>query len=108
GLCHQFRGTKTLKSSLRLLALLRNKEVGAEIYPDTAKIKKQFEYADRKGIPFVLIAGPEEIVQQAYLLKNMITGEQIQLSEDELNSKDDLLKIPGKTITEDTFNFNCQ
>lgn len=79
-------GEETLKSSLGLLALLRKHEVSAEIYPDTAKIKKQFEYADRKGIPFVLIAGPEEIAQKTYLLKNMITGVQTPVTEDTLIS----------------------
>lgn len=79
-------GEETLKSSLGLLSLLRKHEISAEIYPDTAKIKKQFEYADRKGIPFVLIAGPEEIAQKTYLLKNMITGVQSPVTEDTLIS----------------------
>ncbi len=79
-------GEETLKSSLRLLSLLRENAVSAEIYPDPAKIKKQFEYADRKGIPFVLIAGPEETAQKTYLLKNMITGVQTPVTEDTLIS----------------------
>lgn len=79
-------GEETLKSSLQLLALLRKHEISAEIYPDSAKVKKQFEYADRKGIPYVLIAGPEEIAQKTYLLKNMITGEQVPVTEDTLIS----------------------
>lgn len=79
-------GEETLNSSLTLLSLLRKNEVSAEIYPDTAKIKKQFEYADRKGIPYVLIAGPEEIAQKTYLLKNMITGVQTPVTEDTLIS----------------------
>lgn len=77
---------ETLKSSLGLLALLRENGISAEIYPDPAKIKKQFEYADRKGIPFVLIAGPEEIAQKTWLLKNMITGIQASVTEDTLIS----------------------
>ncbi len=79
-------GEETLKSSLGLLSLLRKHEISAEVYPDTAKIKKQFEYADRKSIPFVLIAGPEEIAQKTYLLKNMITGIQTPVTEDTLIS----------------------
>ncbi|WP_367915078.1 histidine--tRNA ligase [Leadbetterella sp. DM7] len=77
---------ETLKSSLALLSLLRKHEISSEIYPDAAKIKKQFEYADKKGIPFVLIAGPEEIAQKTYLLKNMITGTQTPVTEDTLIS----------------------
>lgn len=79
-------GEETLKSSLGLLSLLRANAISAEIYPDTAKIKKQFEYADRKGIPFVLIAGPEEIAQKTFLLKNMITGVQTPVTGDTLIS----------------------
>lgn len=77
---------ETLVGSLALLSLLRQHGVSAEVYPDAAKIKKQFEYADRKGIPYVLIAGPEEIAQKAYLLKNMITGVQTPVTEDTLIS----------------------
>ena len=77
---------ETLAGSLALLSLLRQHGVSAEVYPDAAKIKKQFEYADRKGIPYVLIAGPEEIAQKAYLLKNMITGVQTPVTEDTLIS----------------------
>lgn len=77
---------ETLAGSLALLSLLRLHGVSAEVYPDAAKIKKQFEYADRKGIPYVLIAGPEEIAQKTYLLKNMITGVQTPVTEDTLIS----------------------
>ncbi|MBX2952916.1 MAG: histidine--tRNA ligase [Leadbetterella sp.] len=77
---------ETLAGSLALLSLLRQHGVSAEVYPDAAKIKKQFEYADRKGIPYVLIAGPEEIAQKTYLLKNMITGVQTPVTEDTLIS----------------------
>ncbi len=79
-------GQETLKGSLKLLSLLREHGISAEIYPDTAKIKKQFEYADRKGIPLVLIAGPEELAQKTFLLKNMVTGEQNPVTEDTLIS----------------------
>lgn len=73
-------GEDTLKSSLTLLSALRKAGISAEIYPDTSKMKKQFEYADKKGIPYVLIVGTEEIEKGEYLLKNMLTGEQKPLN----------------------------
>jgi histidyl-tRNA synthetase len=73
-------GEDTLASSLAILSEIRNAGISAEIYPDSAKMKKQFEYADKKGIPFVVIIGTEEIEKGQYQLKNMINGEQSALS----------------------------
>lgn len=73
-------GEDTLASSLGILSEIRNAGISAEIYPDSAKMKKQFEYADKKGIPFVVIVGTEEIEKGQYQLKNMINGEQSALS----------------------------
>ena len=61
---------------LKLLRQLRQAGIKAEIYPETAKLKKQFEYADRKQIPFVLIIGSEEMETGLLSLKNLETGEQ--------------------------------
>ncbi|WP_343764778.1 histidine--tRNA ligase [Gangjinia marincola] len=55
---------------------LRNKKINAELYPDAAKMKKQMTYADRRDIPFVVLAGTNEISDKTYTLKNMKTGEQ--------------------------------
>ncbi len=73
-------GEDTLKSSLRILSQLRQAGISAEIYPDASKMKKQFEYADKKGIPYVLVVGTEEMQKGEYLLKNMVTGEQNPLA----------------------------
>jgi histidyl-tRNA synthetase len=69
-------GEETLAKSLEAVALLRRNGVNSEIYPENSKIKKQFEYADKKKIPYVLILGSDEIEKGIYLLKNMKTGEQ--------------------------------
>ena len=61
---------------LKVLSAMRAEGISAEIYPDEAKLKKQFNYADKKNISFVLMAGSEEIAQQKYTLKNMKSGEQ--------------------------------
>lgn len=61
---------------LNVLRQLREAGINAEIYPEATKLKKQFEYADRKHIPFVLIIGSEEIQTGQLSLKNLKTGEQ--------------------------------
>ena len=55
---------------------LRDAGVPCEIYPDQVKLKKQFDYADRKSIPFISITGEEERLKGLVNLKNLSTGEQ--------------------------------
>ncbi len=55
---------------------LRNKGISVEIYPDACKLKKQFDYADRKGIPFLSICGDAEKESGTVQIKNLSTGEQ--------------------------------
>ncbi len=80
-------GEDTLPKSLEILAKLRAENVNAEIYPDTSKMKKQFEYADKKAIPFVLIVGSDEIKKGEYTLKNMLSGEQSSLKIEQIIEK---------------------
>lgn len=65
---------------LGVLRQLRAAGINAEMYPDAAKLKKQFDYADRKHIPFVLIIGSDEMKSGLLTLKNMQSGEQQKLS----------------------------
>lgn len=65
-----------IKHGLAALSAIREAGIAAEIYPDEAKLKKQFNYADKKNIPYVLMVGPEEIAQGKFTLRNMKTGEQ--------------------------------
>ena len=55
---------------------LRSKGVSAEIYPDSAKMKKQMNYANKRAFPFVVLAGADEAEKGEYTLKNMNSGEQ--------------------------------
>lgn len=67
--------------ALGQLNLLRDAGINTEIYPDSkAKLKKQLDYADKKRIPFVAIAGSEEQAAGVFSLKNMLSGEQQKLS----------------------------
>jgi histidyl-tRNA synthetase len=61
---------------LKQAQILRQAGINAEVYPDRAKMKKQMSYADDKKIPFVALAGSEEIKENKITLKNMLTGEQ--------------------------------
>lgn len=58
----------------KVLQELRRRNISAEIYPEAAKIKKQFTYADKKNIPFVIIIGSEEMKTGKLTLKNMASG----------------------------------
>ena len=69
---------------LPILAKVRAAGISAEIYPDSAKMKKQMSYANAKQIPFVAIVGESEMADGKVNLKNMTTGEQSMLSPDEL------------------------
>ncbi|MDR1698224.1 MAG: histidine--tRNA ligase, partial [Prevotellaceae bacterium] len=69
-------GGKETEYCLPLLQDLRRNGISAEIFPDPAKLKKQMAYADSKGIPFVAIAGENEIASGKITLRNMTTGEQ--------------------------------
>ncbi len=69
---------------LPLLKQLRDAGIASELYPDSAKMKKQMEHANRRGIPFVVIIGSNEIEQQKATVKNMTTGEQQSVAFSEL------------------------
>jgi len=67
-----------------VLSKLREAGISSEIYPDVAKPKKMFKYADTTKVPYVAIIGNDEVSQNKVLLKNMATGEQQLLGEEEL------------------------
>lgn len=80
-------GEKEALYSLKAIKLLRSQGVNAELYPDAAKMKKQMNHANKRNIPFVVLVGEQEMNQNSYTLKNMSTGEQFELSIDNLISK---------------------
>ena len=69
---------------LPVAARARQAGIRTEVFPDSAKMKKQMAYANAKQIPFVALAGEKEISQGKLTLKNMETGEQQLLTPDEL------------------------
>lgn len=59
---------------------LREKGISSELYPDAAKLKKQFDYANKRNIKFVVIAGESEMQNRQFSVKNMTSGEQETIS----------------------------
>ena len=77
-------GEKEADYILPILAKVRTEGIRAEIYPDSAKMKKQMSYANNKQIPFVAIAGENEMNEGKVMLKNMQTGTQDLVTAEEL------------------------
>jgi histidyl-tRNA synthetase len=77
-------GEKEESYCLNILKMLRENNVRAEIYPDAAKMKKQMQYANNKAIPWVIMAGEDEIQSNKVSIKNMDTGEQKTLAINEI------------------------
>ena len=73
--------------SLKLASQLRENQFNVEVYPEPVKIGKQFKYADRSGIRFVVVAGPDEISNGQIQLKDLKTGMQEAFTTDLLLSK---------------------
>ena len=72
-------GNESVDIALNKINKLRLKGVIGEIYPINIKLSKQLNYANKKKIPFVVIIGDEEIKNKKITLKNMSTGEQVQI-----------------------------
>ena len=69
---------------LPVVQRLREAGIRTELYPDAAKMKKQMSFANAKQIPFVALAGENEMAAGKFTLKNMTTGEQMLVDGDEL------------------------
>ncbi len=69
-------GPQEEAAALPLLRSLRDADIAAEIYPESCKMKKQMEYANRRAIPYVVIIGSEELAEGAATVKEMRSGEQ--------------------------------
>ena len=69
-------GADELRYVLPLAHSLREAGVAVEVYPEAAKLRKQFEYAERKAIPFISINGTNEMADRTVNIKNLLTGSQ--------------------------------
>ena len=80
-------GEKETNYVLPFVTKARQANIRTELFPDSVKMKKQMAYANAKHIPFVVLAGDNEIEQGKVTLKNMTTGEQILVSPEDLIEK---------------------
>jgi histidyl-tRNA synthetase len=69
-------GEKEVAFCVPIAASLRSAGIACEIYPDNTRLRKQFEYADKKGIPYLAIVGANEVAENSVTLKNLASGEQ--------------------------------
>lgn len=69
---------------MKTVKILRKEGVRTEMYPTSAKLKKQMNYANSKEIPFVVLVGEEEMEHGSFTIKNMVTGDQIKCNQKEL------------------------
>lgn len=77
-------GEQEAKYCAKAIKKLRESNIKTELYPDAAKMKKQMNYANRREIPFVVLAGTSEIKNNSFTLKNMQTGNQQTCTLEEL------------------------
>lgn len=73
-------GNKEALYCMKAIATLRAAGIKAELYPDAAKMAKQFQHADKRGIPFAVLCGDEEISSATFKIKNLSSGEQESVS----------------------------
>ncbi|MGB3775017.1 MAG: histidine--tRNA ligase [Leeuwenhoekiella sp.] len=79
-------GEKEAFYCLKAVAKLRENGIKAEVYPDSAKMKKQMTHADRRDIKYVVLAGDQEMAKNVFTLKDMKSGEQQEVNLKELTA----------------------
>ncbi|MEI7629033.1 MAG: histidine--tRNA ligase [Bacteroidota bacterium] len=79
-------GDAESRAAYTLVQALRSKGIAAELYHENSKFDKQFKYADKKQIPYAIIIGSKELLENSVVIKNLLTGDQQSLSNDELLS----------------------
>lgn len=80
-------GEQEALASLKVLKALRENNVSSEIYPSKVKMKKQFDYAVKKNIPFLAMIGSDEMERDVVQLKNLENGEQEELNQEDFLSR---------------------
>ncbi|HOW08435.1 MAG TPA: histidine--tRNA ligase [Bacteroidales bacterium] len=77
-------GQREISYALKIRDILVKNQISCELYPDAARLKKQMSYADTRKIPYIIIAGEEEIAEGLATVKIMSSGEQVKMSTGEL------------------------
>ena len=79
-------GEAESKAAFGLMQQLREQNIACELFHENAKFDKQFKYADKKQIPYAVIIGSKELLENTLVVKNLVTGEQTPLANNELLS----------------------
>ncbi len=77
-------GEEEAKIAYQQMMLLRAKKIACEMYPEKSKFDKQFKYAEKKGIPNVVIIGTDEVAKKECSIKNLLSGKQSNVSFNDL------------------------
>jgi len=77
-------GEEESKTAFGLMQQLRNKNIACELFHENAKFEKQFKYADKKNIPYIVIIGSKELSEKTCTIKNLKSGEQQTISQGEI------------------------
>lgn len=77
-------GVEESKAAFNLMQDLRERGIAAELYHEQSKFDKQFKYAEKKQVPFVVIIGSTELTEGTCIIKNIVTGEQKTILQQEL------------------------
>lgn len=77
-------GEKENEVCLQIAKNLRDNNISCEVYPDSSKMQKQMKYANSRNIPFVCLIGENEIKSKSIVIKNMLSGEQSTIKQDEI------------------------
>jgi histidyl-tRNA synthetase len=77
-------GVEEHQTAFHLMQDLRERGIAAELYHEQSKFDKQFKYAEKKQVPYVVIIGSTELTEGTCIIKNIVTGEQKTILQQEL------------------------
>jgi histidyl-tRNA synthetase len=77
-------GNAESRKAIELMRQLRQKEIACELFHENLKMDKQFKYAEKKNIPYVIIIGEKELAEGVCNIKNLVTGKQETVSTETL------------------------
>ena len=80
-------GIEESKKAFNLMQALRETGIATELYHEQSKFDKQFKYAEKKQVPFVVIIGSTELTEGTCIIKNIVSGEQKTISQQELTTQ---------------------
>jgi histidyl-tRNA synthetase len=80
-------GVEESKRAFNLMQALRDRGIATELYHEQSKFDKQFKYAEKKQVPFVVIVGSTELTEGTCVIKNIVTGEQKTILQEDLTTQ---------------------